>query len=184
MPASRPGGRLFANLNCAACHTPPEAAAAPAAAAADAGGSDSGSGGNSAGQEGGNAAVFPRVPLDCVAAKYQPEALKQYLLKPEGHYAWNPMPELPARATPRRRNWRPTCSGAPPASRPPRPRRRATPPTGRSSSSRPAASIATRSATHKSGLKAPALADIPKDGWDKGCLAKDDAARKVRRTTP
>ncbi len=30
----------------------------------------------------------------------------------------------------------------------------------------------------KSVLKAPTLAEIPKDGWDKGCLARDDAGRK------
>ena len=59
------GGRIFANLSCIACHTAPGAKPDPA-----------------------------RVPLDLVRAKYKPEALRQYLLKPEGHYTWNPMPNF------------------------------------------------------------------------------------------
>jgi len=62
------GGQLFANLMCSACHTAPDAAAV-----AD---SDT------------------RVPLAYANAKYRPEALRQYLLKPEAHYAWNPMPNF------------------------------------------------------------------------------------------
>ena len=59
------GGRIFANLACVACHTAPGAKPDPA-----------------------------RVPLDLVRAKFKPEALRQYLLKPEGHYTWNPMPNF------------------------------------------------------------------------------------------
>lgn len=59
------GGRIFANLACVACHTTPGAKTDPA-----------------------------RVPLDLVSAKFKPEALRQYLLKPEANYLWNPMPNF------------------------------------------------------------------------------------------
>jgi len=59
------GGRIFANLDCVACHTAPGGKADPA-----------------------------RVTLDYVAAKFKPEALRAYLLKPEAHYTWNPMPNF------------------------------------------------------------------------------------------
>ena len=59
------GGRIFANLDCVACHTAPGAKLDPM-----------------------------RVPLDYVRAKYKPEALREYLLKPEEHYQWNPMPNF------------------------------------------------------------------------------------------
>jgi mono/diheme cytochrome c family protein len=62
------GGQLFSMFNCVACHTSPDAAAV-------------------AGED-------PRVPLTQVKAKFQPAALRQYLLAPEGHYAWNPMPNF------------------------------------------------------------------------------------------
>lgn len=59
------GGRIFANLDCVACHTLPGAKTDPA-----------------------------RIPLDDVGAKFKPAALQQYLLNPEEHYAWNPMPNF------------------------------------------------------------------------------------------
>lgn len=59
------GGRTFANLDCIACHTTPDGKPDPA-----------------------------RVPLDDVRAKFEPAALRQYLLKPEEHYTWNPMPNF------------------------------------------------------------------------------------------
>lgn len=59
------GGRIFANLDCVACHTPPDAKDDPA-----------------------------RVPLAYTRAKFHPEALWQYLLNPQAHYVWNPMPNF------------------------------------------------------------------------------------------
>jgi mono/diheme cytochrome c family protein len=59
------GGRVFANLDCVACHTLPGAKADPA-----------------------------RVPLDYLVAKFKPLALREYLLDPQAHYAWNPMPNF------------------------------------------------------------------------------------------
>ena len=62
------GGQLFSILMCSACHTAPGAAAA--------------------------ADGDTRVPLGHVRAKFHPGALRQYLLKPEAHYEWNPMPNF------------------------------------------------------------------------------------------
>jgi len=59
------GGRLYANLDCVVCHTPPD------------GGEDP-----------------ERIPHKYVGAKFMPAALKAFLLKPQGHYAWNPMPDF------------------------------------------------------------------------------------------
>lgn len=59
------GGRIFANLDCIACHTTPDSKDDPT-----------------------------RVSLKYVNAKFKPEALRQYLLNPEEHYAWNPMPNF------------------------------------------------------------------------------------------
>jgi mono/diheme cytochrome c family protein len=59
------GGRIFANLDCIACHTPPDAKDDPA-----------------------------RVPLAYTRAKFRPVALWQYLLNPQAHYSWNPMPNF------------------------------------------------------------------------------------------
>ena len=59
------GGRLFVTLDCLGCHTPP------------AGATDK-----------------SRVWLNEVGSKFKPEALRQYLLNPQAHYAWNPMPNF------------------------------------------------------------------------------------------
>ena len=86
---------LFSTLNCLACHTAPDAAPAnndanAAPAAADAG--------NAQGQDQGESAdvtlASVRVPLRYVKAKFTPAGLKEYLLNPHAHYAWNPMPNF------------------------------------------------------------------------------------------
>ena len=62
------GQRLYTALACVACHVPPGAT---------------------------NAAAEPaRVSHDHIAAKFTPAGLKQYLLNPDAHYAWNPMPDF------------------------------------------------------------------------------------------
>ena len=66
------GGRIFANLDCLACHTTPDGKDDPS-----------------------------RVPLSFVTAKYKPRALREYLLNPAAHYTSNPMPDfrlMPAEA--------------------------------------------------------------------------------------
>jgi mono/diheme cytochrome c family protein len=65
------GGRLFAHLNCVACHISPER--------------------TGEGQEG---ADVGRVSLAYVRAKFKPAALKAFLLKPSAHYAWISMPDF------------------------------------------------------------------------------------------
>ena len=62
-----PGGALFANLGCIACHTKP-----------DADGPDE----------------HDRVPLSHVKAKWHPNALRAYLQEPAKNYAWNRMPHF------------------------------------------------------------------------------------------
>jgi mono/diheme cytochrome c family protein len=62
------GGLLYSTLMCAACHAAPDAATL--------------------------AENDTRIPLGHVKAKFRPPALRQYLLKPEAHYAWNPMPNF------------------------------------------------------------------------------------------
>jgi len=65
------GGRIFANLDCIACHISPERSK-PSDKEADAG----------------------RISFHYVKAKYKPAALVAFLLKPEAHYAWIPMPDF------------------------------------------------------------------------------------------
>jgi cytochrome c553 len=62
------GRKLYAALACVACHVPP-GATQPAAEPA-------------------------RVSHEFVAAKFTPTGLRQYLLNPDAHYAWNPMPNF------------------------------------------------------------------------------------------
>ncbi|MDB6151566.1 MAG: Cytochrome c class, partial [Chthoniobacteraceae bacterium] len=59
------GGALFANLGCIACHTPPEYA---------------------------DKDEHDRTPLSHVKAKWQPQALRNYLKDPAKNYAWTHMP--------------------------------------------------------------------------------------------
>jgi mono/diheme cytochrome c family protein len=63
------GERLYTALACVACHVPPGAAGAVSTEPA-------------------------RVSHEHVAAKFTPAGLKQYLLDPDAHYAWNPMPNF------------------------------------------------------------------------------------------
>jgi mono/diheme cytochrome c family protein len=62
------GRKLYATLACVACHVPPGAKDA--------------------------AKELARVSHEFIAAKFTPAGLKQYLVDPEAHYAWNPMPNF------------------------------------------------------------------------------------------
>jgi mono/diheme cytochrome c family protein len=62
-----PGGALFANLGCIACHTKPDSDAPD---------------------------EHDRVPLAHVKAKWHPDALRAYLQDPAKSYAWNRMPHF------------------------------------------------------------------------------------------
>ena len=162
------GGRLFTNFNCIACHSQPGGDKTAAGdAAPDAG--------TSGGIEGGNAAGFPRIPLQNIAAKLHPEALKQFLLKPEAHYAWVRMPNFrlsDEEASQLAAFLLKEAVGKVAAG-----------PQGDAGNGKKLVESSGCLNCHaieeqKSVLKAPTLAEIPKDGWDKGCLAKDDAGRK------
>jgi mono/diheme cytochrome c family protein len=160
------GGRLFTNFNCIACHSQPSGDKTPPDASADAASTG----------EGGNAAAFPRIPLANVAVKYHPEALKQFLLKPEAHYAWIRMPNF--RLSEEEASELAAFLLKEPAGKVP----------GSSQGNADNGKKLVESSgclnchaigDEKSALKAPTLAEIPKDAWDKGCLAKDDASRKT-----
>jgi mono/diheme cytochrome c family protein len=114
-----------------------------------------------------------RIPLSVVRAKWQPAALPAFLKQPEHHYAWIRMPnfrlsdaeasqlasyllakspqkDYPASGDPAKGKTLLTTSGC--------------------LNCHTAPDAAT-------GHKSPALADLAKSDWTKGCLARDDAAR-------
>ncbi|HLL91109.1 MAG TPA: c-type cytochrome [Tepidisphaeraceae bacterium] len=141
------GGRLFTGLGCVACHTAPDA---PDAAG--------------------------RTPLWHVRDKYRPHALRQYLLKPEAHYAWTRMPnfalsdaeatDLAAYLTTRGRAIKRDAA------------------TGDVDRGR--AVIASSGCVNchavpgqATTLSAPPLADVMRSEWTSGCVADDAAKRKA-----
>lgn len=63
------GTRLFAQLGCLACHTPPDRT-------------------DFTDDE------KKRIPLRDISAKWQPAALREFLLKPDAHYQWIRMPDF------------------------------------------------------------------------------------------
>ena len=144
------GGQLFSALMCAACHTPPDAATA--------------------------AETETRVPLGYVKAKYRPDALRQYLLKPEAHYAWNPMPnfklsgdEAAALAAYLLGKANKSVQALPQGGNVERGRQFV----------RSSGCLNCHAVEGEAGsLKAPALAAIDGGRWGHGCVAPDPAARK------
>lgn len=158
------GGRLYASLLCAACHTAPDAPpdAPPLdAAALDATPLDS-----------------PlRVPLRHVKAKFTPDGLKKYLLAPEAHYLWNPMPNF-------KLNEKQASSlaayllsiEAAPLQLPP------DAPAGDVERGKQLVMSSGCLNCHEldgaSTLSALPLAQIPVDAWSRGCMAPDAEGRK------
>ena len=144
------GGQLFSSLMCAACHTAPDAETV--------------------------ADNDTRVPLAYVKAKYRPDALRQYLLKPEAHYAWNPMPnsklgddEAAALAAYLLDKATQTVPAAP---------------QGDAAKGKEVVQSSGCLNCHtiegeKTTLAAPALAAIDGGRWTHGCMAADPAARKA-----
>jgi mono/diheme cytochrome c family protein len=161
--AVRAGGVLFTHLNCVACHMLPDAAAKAQA-------------GDQDGAEGGTE-TRARVPLRQLRAKFKPEALRRYLLKPEAHYAWNPMPNFKLSEQEAGQLTAFLLSTAPekPAGELP---------AGDAGRGKQLVQTSGCLNCHavgeeRSALKVAALADIPKDGWSRGCMAGDDAERKA-----
>jgi cytochrome c2 len=142
------GGQLFSALMCAACHTTPDAATI--------------------------AETETRVPLGYVKAKHRPEALRQYLLKPEAHFAWNPMPnfklsEEEASSLAAYLLDRANLPVTAPAGNAAKGKQLVA-----SSGCLNCHSIEGQSTEHK----APALAAIDGDRWTQGCMAPEPASRK------
>ena len=149
------GQRLYTVLACAACHVPPGSPEAVATTAP------------------------PRVSHDHVAAKFTPAGLKQYLLDPDAHYAWNPMPNFRLSEEEADRlsayllsagNKQPTVSA---------------PNLDKADAKRGEALLASAGCIschtgvdQPSTLKAAPLAELAEDAWARGCLAADDAGHQ------
>jgi mono/diheme cytochrome c family protein len=159
------GGVLYATLNCIACHTPPDAMPAPEAGAGNA------NGGNGEQADADTALASKRIPHKYVRAKFTPAGLKQYLLNPHAHYAWNPMPNF--RLTEQEADnlsayllangeEKPPVNGDVPAGDPAK---------GRQLVATSGCLNCHMLGTEQSQAKAPALAELSKSGWAQG-LAK------------
>lgn len=153
------GGKLFTHLNCIACHTPPNHDPQ-----------------NQPPVPEGEPAPKERVPLRFVKAKFKPEALKAFLLNPQAHYAWNPMPNFKmtdVEAASVAAFLLGTASGELPIE-------------GELAAGDPARGKKLvmeagcvqchpmKDAT--SALKVAALNDIPKAGWTRGCMSSEAVA--------
>jgi mono/diheme cytochrome c family protein len=159
-PASTPelvtaGERLYAALACVACHVPPGAA---------------------------NAAKEPaRVSHDHVAAKFTPVGLKQYLLKPDAHYAWNPMPDF------KLSDAEATQLAAYLLSAGTKPLEASAPNADKGDARRGEQLVASSGCLschagveRPTELKAAALADITgADAWSRGCMGADQASHRA-----
>ena len=145
------GGQLFASLNCVGCHTPPDATKV--------------------------AANDPRVSLAEVARKFWDHALSDYLLNPQAHYGWNPMPNFKLDRGEADSLAAFLLEKAPrgPFMDPPPPNVARGRQLVRSAGCLNCHTIEKETTT----LKAPDLAAMPASNWDRGCMAADPAARKT-----
>lgn len=148
------GQRLYTALACIACHVPP-------------------------GEQSAVATNPPRVSHDHVAAKFTPAGLQQYLLDPDAHYAWNPMPnfKLSEEEAAKLSAYLLSAGNKQPAV--------AAPNLERADATRgeqllaSAGCVACHGGTEQpSTLTALPLADLGADAWARGCLAADEAGHK------
>lgn len=161
------GGQLFSILNCIACHRQPGAqddAAAPPPPEGDAAAGDD--------------KPAERVPLKFVKAKFKPGALATFLLNPSAHYQWISMPNfrLSKEEADALAAWLlAEANGELPADLP----------AGDASKGKQLVESVGCLNCHPVGKDAQpatkfvALNDLPKEGWTRGCLAADDAGRKL-----
>lgn len=148
------GHRLYTALACAACHVPP-------------------------GQKNA-AATPPRVSHDHIAAKFTPAGLKQYLLDPDAHYAWNPMPDfkLSEQEASALSAYLVSAGNKQPAISAPN-LDKADPQRGQQLLAS-AGCVACHGGTEqRSTLNAVVFDGIGKDSWNRGCLAADEAGHKT-----
>jgi mono/diheme cytochrome c family protein len=157
-PALAPrGGQLFASLNCAACHTTPDAAP-PDSFPVD--------------------KPEPRVPLSHVAAKFLPYSLAAYLLDPHAHYAWNPMPNFKLD-----RDEADSLAAFLLEKAAKQPKALAPPGAGNAENGKQLVHSAGCLNCHtldkeSSSMHAPDPASMPAANWTRGCMAPDAGARK------
>src|SRR5581483_1392590 len=140
------GGRLFASLDCIACHTLPDR---PPDAAIDA----------------------QRVPLRWVKSKYKPAALVNFLRQPEKHYSWTRMPNFRLSESEAR-----ALAGYLISAAPPEPSTATAPAEGNIGRGRQLVSSSGCLNCHTIGnetstLKVPSLAEIPAVNWNRGCMS-------------
>jgi mono/diheme cytochrome c family protein len=143
------GGRVYTNLNCVACHTLPDAA--PDA---------------------------QRVSLQYVKAKFLPGQLREFLLRPEKHYAWNPMPDFRlsvSEADDLAAYLLSAAGGKLPAMGPGDAGR------GKGIIESAGCLACHQHANQKNAANAISLAEIPKAGWTLGCMA---TAARERKNAP
>jgi mono/diheme cytochrome c family protein len=140
---------------CAACHTAPDAPVPPNGIAP---------------------AAEVRVPLWSVNQKFLAGTIRDYLLKPEAHYAWNPMPnfklteeEAAALDAYLRGKAPPMIDG---------PGNQGDPAKGRQIVRSAGCLNCHTIEGEKTERTAPALAAIDGDRWTQGCMAADPATRK------
>jgi mono/diheme cytochrome c family protein len=144
------GGQLFSSLMCVACHSLPDARA--------------------------TAEGDTRIPLSHVTAKFRIEALRDYLLDPQAHYAWSPMPnfklnegEAWALAAFLASKSKMVVAG---------PARQGDAEKGRQLVRASGCLNCHPIEKETTTASAPAFAAIDAGGWTRGCMAADPAARK------
>ncbi len=161
------GGQLFTHLHCIACHEQPgaaanvakPAAAEPADVAADA------------------SPAQVRVPLRFVKAKFKPAALVQFLLNPQQHYEWIPMPNFrfsQQEAEALAAFLLSEAAGELPANLP-----AGDPVKGKELILSSGCVNCHQTGQTRTAMKAAGLNEIAKDAWTRGCLAADAAGRKT-----
>jgi mono/diheme cytochrome c family protein len=147
------GRKLYAALACVACHVPPDAEKfAPQPA---------------------------RVSHAQVAAKFTPGGLKQYLLHPDAHYTWNPMPDFRLSDVESSQLAAYLLSAG--TKKLPAPSNAAKGDAKRGEQLVNAACVACHGGTdQKPTAPAPALADMrPGAAWTRGCMSPDAASNRA-----
>lgn len=174
------GGQLFTHLNCNVCHEPPGAGeqADPSTAAPGVGEAASGEAA-SGGAASGEPAPPARVPLKYVGAKYQPDALATFLLNPSDHYKWIRMPNFrfsAEEADAVAAFLLAEANGALPENLP-----AGDPAKGKQLVESVGCLNCHAAGPAKSTLRVAKLAEIPKGGWSRGCMAPADAPATERK---
>lgn len=145
------GGRLYGQLGCAACHELPEDEADP---------------------------TRPRIPLDRLAAKWQPGELAKFLRNPARRHAWTRMPDFKLE-TGEAANLAAYLVARGAAGRPAHPV--AGPPAGIARGRELVSTLGCLACHTLEGVRnqavAPSLEVVARGDWTRGCLAEREDAR-------